>query len=203
MSLCCLLGGLLSNEALIRCIKLATVQQVFELKSGQERLHKTAIKISERDERGGSRKILPPFKIGDRSLLLGEMSSITASQLIVGLAASVSATDFPGWMAPVTIDTLRSASLLHTFSTSFALIFAWIVAGWLSGSLSQRIYLTRLKDAFDVTWQNWISAANVYILYQLILSVLSRSAVTDIQTPLLSGFVAVLIWRSAYFNIDR
>jgi hypothetical protein len=143
---------------------------------------------------------LPPFRVGDKFLFMGEISFILASQLIVGLYKTVTSPNFPGWLTPVTTDTLTSSNLANTLLSAATLITAWIIAGWLTGSLSRRLYISRLKDTFDITWQNWISAANVYIVYKLLYAFITRSEVVDVQIPLISASLAVFIWRVIYFD---
>lgn len=149
----------------------------------------------------GRRYELPPFKVGDISALLLEVGLIFFSQLVIGLYTTLTAKDFPGWMTPVTPETLQAPTFYHSILVSFGLSFFWVLSRWWSRSLERSVYFYRLKDVFDATWQQWISVANLYIASSLIYSSLNHVGVTGIETPLVSGAFAILVARILYYGI--
>lgn len=141
---------------------------------------------------------LPPFKIKDRSALLTELGFIIISQLLFGIYTAVFSTDFPGWFAPMKMETLSGPTVYH----SLFLCLFWICSRWWSKSLDRDVFFFRLKDAFDSTWQEWIAVANLYIISSLIYGTINHITVTGIEVPLLSGAIAVLSARVVYYGID-
>ena len=149
----------------------------------------------------GRRYELPPFKVDDKSALAVEIGFIFISQLVIGLFTTLSAKDFPGWMTPVTPATLQAPTFTHSIAMSIGLSFFWVISRWWSRTLDRSVYFYRLKDAFDATWQQWISVANLYIASSLMYSALNHIGVTNIETPLLSGAIAILVARVLYYGI--
>ena len=144
---------------------------------------------------------LPPFKINDKSALLTEIGLIFISQLLIGLNTTLNSPTFTGWMSPVTADTLTAPNFVHCLTVSFGLSFFWIISRWWSRSLESDVFFFRLKDAFDATWQQWIAVANLYIASSLAYSFVNHVGVSGIETPLLSGAVAILVARVLYYGI--
>lgn len=145
---------------------------------------------------------LPPFKVNDKSALLAEIGLIVVSQLLVGLYNSSTSPLFPGWLAPVNLETFSSPTFRHTILVTSGLSFFWVLSRWWSRSLETDVYFFRLKDAFDATWQQWIAVANLYIGSSLVYSFINHEVVTGIEVPLLSGAAAILVARILYYEIS-
>lgn len=144
---------------------------------------------------------IPPFKVNDKSALLAEIGLIIVSQLLVGLYNSSTSPLFPGWLAPVNLETFSSPTFKHTILVTGGLSFFWVLSRWWSRSLETDVYFFRLKDAFDATWQQWIAVANLYIGSSLVYSFMNHEVVSGIEVPLLSGAAAILVARILYYGI--
>lgn len=144
---------------------------------------------------------VPPFKINDKSALLVEIGLIIISQLLVALYKAVDSPLFPGWDAPITVETFTSPSFIHAILVTVGLPLFWVISRWWSRSLEYDISFYRLEDAFDATWQQWIAVANLYISTSLIISSFNHIGVTGIEAPLLSGAIAILVARVLYYGI--
>ena len=82
----------------------------------------------------------PPFKVNDKSALLVEIGLIIVSQLLVGLYKSTTSPLFPGWLAPVNLETFLSPTFQHTILATSGLSFFWVLSRWWSRSLETDVY---------------------------------------------------------------
>jgi hypothetical protein len=146
---------------------------------------------------------LPPFKINDLSALLFECGFIFLSQLFLGIYTVMNSGDFhfTQFLESKSLETFYSATVFHTFFASIGLSLFWVLSKWWSRNLEKNVFFYRLKDAFDATWQQWIAVANLYIASSLVYSFINHVEVTGIESPLLSGAVAILIARILYYGI--
>lgn len=146
---------------------------------------------------------LPPFKVNDLSALLFEVGFIFLSQLFIGIYTVMNSGDFhfTQFLESKSLETFYSATVFHTFFASIGLSLFWIFSKWWSRNLERNVFFYRLKDAFDATWQQWIAVANLYIASSLLYSFVNHIEVTGIESPLLSGAVAILLARILYYGI--
>jgi hypothetical protein len=147
---------------------------------------------------------LPPFKINDLSLLLFEVGFIFLSQLFIGIYTVINSTGdfhFTRFLESKSLETFYSATVFHTFFASLGLSLFWVFSKWWSRNLDRNVFFYRLKDVFDATWQQWIAVANLYIASCLLYSFVNHVEVTGIESPLLSGAVAILLARILYYGI--
>lgn len=178
----------------------STFLKSFESRSHNRR-HKFTSLFSDKKFTSKDKFQLPPFKVNDKSALLAEIGLIIVSQLLVGLYNSVTSPVFPGWLAPINLETFSSPTFEHTILVTSGLSVFWVLSRWWSRSLETDFYFFRLKDAFDATWQQWIAVANMYIGSSLVYSFINHEVVTGIEVPLLSGAAAILVARILYYGI--
>mmetsp|Transcript_8191 Transcript_8191/g.8192 ORF Transcript_8191/g.8192 Transcript_8191/m.8192 type:complete len:246 (-) Transcript_8191:106-843(-) len=199
------LGGLICqkrSKPLLQCIQNDADTSFGDLKY-QERF-KLKLNAIQKDVDKWKKPELPPFKINDLSALLFECGFIFLSQLFLGIYTVMNSGEdfhFTQFLESKSLETFYSATVFHTFFASIGLSLFWVFSKWWSRNLEKNIFFYRLKDAFDATWQQWIAVANLYIASSLVYSFINHVEVTGIESPLLSGAVAILIARILYYGI--